>query len=360
MKKITQKMKMLLFFSLLSIPSFAQIANSTGLPGPDLIFYEDTRNSGPSGTAGASGITNWIKSGPATVAANSAVPLTGLNTAGAWNYTVPTDTYPTTSTATFLNNSIKTQSNDGTTNFNSDIWFIVNSVDLSAYDSGSKFLTMSTRSEFFLDGTANKRDNQNTFWYKIATATGADPGSSANPTTDGWIEIPSTSLIKVTGSGIYSTNAAWVSWRIDLSAIACGTQFAFAIKRKTSSSGPSLTAGGVYSANATTGGPGNRNGTFWLSGIVYTGSTTILSTKDNVLAQGISVYPNPANSVININQTDNSIDIKNVSLVNILGQTVYSSASAKSINVSSFAKGLYILKIESKDGGTATTKVVVN
>lgn len=95
------------------------------------------------------------------------------------------------------------------------------------------------------------------------------------------------------------------------------------------------------------------------TGIVAGDAIVTLSTKDNVLAQGISVYPNPANSVININQTDNSIEIKNVSLVNILGQTVYSSASAKAINVNGFAKGLYILKIQSKTGGIATIKVAV-
>lgn len=94
---------------------------------------------------------------------------------------------------------------------------------------------------------------------------------------------------------------------------------------------------------------------------IITGNATVtLSTQDNVLAQGISVYPNPANSVINIDQSDNAIEIKNVSLVNILGQTVYSSASTKAINVSGFAKGLYILKIESKQGGASATKVVVN
>ena len=96
------------------------------------------------------------------------------------------------------------------------------------------------------------------------------------------------------------------------------------------------------------------------TGIVTGDAIPTLSNKDNVIAQGFSVYPNPANSVININQTDNSIDIKNVSLVNILGQSVYSSASTKAIDVSNFAKGLHILKIESKDGSTVITKVEVN
>lgn len=86
--------------------------------------------------------------------------------------------------------------------------------------------------------------------------------------------------------------------------------------------------------------------------------TAPLSTKENIL-QGISVYPNPTNSVINISQSDSSIQIKNVSLVNVLGQTVYANKNANAINVSGFAKGMYILKIESQEGALSATKVVV-
>lgn len=93
---------------------------------------------------------------------------------------------------------------------------------------------------------------------------------------------------------------------------------------------------------------------------ITTGDAAVtLSTQDNVLMQGISVYPNPSNSILNISNANSTIDIKNVSLINVLGQTVYFSDSAKGINVSSFSKGLYILKIESKEGGVATTKVMV-
>ena len=63
-----------------------------------------------------------------------------------------------------------------------------------------------------------------------------------------------------------------------------------------------------------------------------------LSTKDDVLSQGISIYPNPTNGVLNISSEAN-IAIKNVSLINVIGKTVYSNTTAKAIPVSGFSKG---------------------
>jgi len=88
-------------------------------------------------------------------------------------------------------------------------------------------------------------------------------------------------------------------------------------------------------------------------------SCAALSTKDDVLSNGISIYPNPTNSVLNINKSNSNIAIKNISLINVIGKTVYTSTSVKAINVSNFSKGLYILKIEAQDGGVATKKVIV-
>lgn len=93
---------------------------------------------------------------------------------------------------------------------------------------------------------------------------------------------------------------------------------------------------------------------------ITTGDAVVtLSTKDLVLSQGISVYPNPTSSVINIDKSDSSIEIKNVSLINVLGQTVYSATSTNSIDVSRLNKGLYIVKIESKNGAVKNTKILV-
>lgn len=85
-----------------------------------------------------------------------------------------------------------------------------------------------------------------------------------------------------------------------------------------------------------------------------------LGTEDHVLNDGFSVYPNPSNSVINISKTNSNSTIKNVSLINIIGKTVYSNTSIQPIDVGAFSKGLYILKIESQDGGVATKKILIN
>lgn len=92
----------------------------------------------------------------------------------------------------------------------------------------------------------------------------------------------------------------------------------------------------------------------------FTVNNPSLSIDDNVLSQGISVYPNPTNSVLNISKANTSINIKNVKLFDITGKVIYNRAHAQPINVSNYSKGLYVLRIESQDGGVATRKVVVN
>ena len=84
-----------------------------------------------------------------------------------------------------------------------------------------------------------------------------------------------------------------------------------------------------------------------------------LSIKNDMLNAGISIYPNPTNSVLNISKTNTNINIKEVILFDVTGKTVYSQFNNQTINVSKFSKGLYILKIESQDGGVATRKLVV-
>ena len=53
------------------------------------------------------------------------------------------------------------------------------------------------------------------------------------------------------------------------------------------------------------------------------------------------------------------MNLKSVALYSILGQEVYKSTNTTSINVANFSKGLYLLKIESTEGATATKKLVV-
>ena len=71
-----------------------------------------------------------------------------------------------------------------------------------------------------------------------------------------------------------------------------------------------------------------------------------------------NIYPNPANNVLNINATSN---INRVTVYNMMGQLIgsYNANSVNTqINTSSFANGVYTVKIETENG-TTTSKFTV-
>lgn len=91
----------------------------------------------------------------------------------------------------------------------------------------------------------------------------------------------------------------------------------------------------------------------------FTADNTVLSTESNTkLNDALTVYPNPTNDYLNISL--NNISVKNVQLINITGKVIYKSNNAQPINVRNYAKGLYLLKVESSEGNLSTKKVVIN
>lgn len=69
----------------------------------------------------------------------------------------------------------------------------------------------------------------------------------------------------------------------------------------------------------------------------------VLST-DNIQAQGVSIYPNPANTYVNI-QTANNQAV-NVAIYNLLGQEVLTQNNVQNtVNLEGLQKGLYIIKV---------------
>lgn len=68
----------------------------------------------------------------------------------------------------------------------------------------------------------------------------------------------------------------------------------------------------------------------------------------------ISVYPNPATDRINI-----SGEVSEVSLYSLQGQLVRSIRNQNSLDVSTFAKGLYLVKVTNKLGNISTSKLEV-
>ncbi|WP_139855871.1 T9SS type A sorting domain-containing protein [Aequorivita sinensis] len=81
----------------------------------------------------------------------------------------------------------------------------------------------------------------------------------------------------------------------------------------------------------------------------------IASIGDN-LAEMIAVYPNPTTDVLNLN-IPSSIEVTNVAMYDVLGKNVGAVYSNGTINTSSFAQGVYTLKVETTSG-TLTQKVV--
>ena len=57
---------------------------------------------------------------------------------------------------------------------------------------------------------------------------------------------------------------------------------------------------------------------------------------------------------------DHSMKVKKVGLIDLSGKLIYSNKNTKPIDVQNFAAGVYVLKIQSQDGGELQKKVVIN
>jgi len=86
----------------------------------------------------------------------------------------------------------------------------------------------------------------------------------------------------------------------------------------------------------------------------------VSSVQDEDLKSGFSVYPNPSSGIVNLaneNNSEYSFTVKNV-----VGQLIYdgtiSSYSNKSINLSQFSKGIYLIEFTNKKQ-TYSKKVVI-
>jgi hypothetical protein len=83
-------------------------------------------------------------------------------------------------------------------------------------------------------------------------------------------------------------------------------------------------------------------------------------TPTNYLESNLEVYPNPANKQLTITFTDRENEIS-VKMINALGQEIYKNNfnGVLEIEVSAFPKGVYLIHLEEKSGGTKTVKKVL-
>ena len=85
-------------------------------------------------------------------------------------------------------------------------------------------------------------------------------------------------------------------------------------------------------------------------------SAETLSTDNASLENSIRIYPNPADSMLSISSTENQ-SITSVELYNILGKKVLTTTT-KTIYVSKYQTGIYLLKIKTQKG-QVTKRIVI-
>jgi hypothetical protein len=87
--------------------------------------------------------------------------------------------------------------------------------------------------------------------------------------------------------------------------------------------------------------------------------TLVTGINEELSGVSISVYPNPASDVLNIEAGN---DVQQVTLINPVGQVVYDAvleANKTSIDLSEFSDGVYMVQLKKADGTVMSTEKVV-
>ncbi len=82
-------------------------------------------------------------------------------------------------------------------------------------------------------------------------------------------------------------------------------------------------------------------------------NTSSVVNENSIKDNPISIYPNPANDIINIDFGNNTVKDTKIKIYNTIGEMVYSSDNIKSKNIqidmSNNTKGIYFIKIQTPD-----------
>ena len=314
MKKIT------FFFLLIFILQFSNAQEN-------IIYYDDFQFDT------SSGFTSFVTHNPENI------PITTLITR---NNTIPTETLlgytrpavniPRGDVRT--HKSIDIKGHDSGVNFEADVWFVTEAIDISSL---SNLILSFASQNRFQEGAAKPV-------VKMLVTTDYQDGT--DPTTVTWTDITSTiTNVKET----FYNDGLWAFSYVDLTSYtgtAGSDRFAVAIKTE-------------YKNEGTFSDVNNRNGRWFFSDFKFAENST-LSLNENLVDTDILVYPNPTSDKINI-KNDKNRNIKSISMVNVLGQTVYKSGFKSQIPVRNLNKGIYMIKIDvAGSAQSITKKIIVN
>lgn len=175
--------------------------------------------------------------------------------------------------------------------------------------------------------------------------------SMVAPSPDWFIAVNSIDL----RSGNNSVNNGWKdSFTLDVFAYDAGTDDGTDYTSANAVSNPRV---GVFKI---TGAPinGNKMGT-----MTFTYNSSTLSTVSNHPIETIKIFPNPTKGHVTVSNIQNS-DLKSIQLYNVLGRLVTAIPTSNNrskidLNLTNLSKGLYLLKLNSMDGKTKISKLIV-
>ena len=95
---------------------------------------------------------------------------------------------------------------------------------------------------------------------------------------------------------------------------------------------------------------------FGLDALGYLVDSTTLGTNDLEFANNtISLYPNPAQEVLNVSSANS---ITKIEVYDLLGKKVASNNNAKNVNVAALGKGVYVVKVVQENGSVVAKRFI--
>jgi len=282
MKKITQK----LFFLMLTTLGISAFAQTT-------VYYEDFLNATGRGFEGFTVANGGQAANQIMKRVNDVTDETDSN-----GLFIPATDRPTNRIPAAIardQRAIATVGNSADTNFGIDAYAVFTTLDLTIANALISPTDTYRYASFWTERRYGDGDIA-TVTMLVSTAYTGDPATTT------WTTLPLFSG-KIAGT---VDGLKYIKGVVDLSAY----------------NNTTVTLAMHYQGSASAWEATNRNGTFYFSDLKFFVQSSALSTKDNVLSNGISIYPNPTNSILNINKSNSNIAIKNVSLINVIGKTV--------------------------------------
>ena len=97
------------------------------------------------------------------------------------------------------------------------------------------------------------------------------------------------------------------------------------------------------------------------SDVSATETVSFTAVIDIALDQSINIYPNPVENILTVNFSNADISNLNISMVDVAGKVVIDQPVTRStveLNVSQFAPGAYIIRVQNKDGKMAIREII--